>query len=349
MKITHITWGLKLGGLETMLVNIVNEQCKQHEVSLIIINNLYDEELIKQVSPKVKIYNLCRETCSRNIKPIVKLNYLLIKTKPSIIHSHAPKIGEILLPIFKNKLIYTIHDVGIPSRFFSYYKHFCAISKCVQNDVKKRINITPTLVYNGIKLSDFKQKQQCNTKKGQKQPFRIVQISRLMHEKKGQDILIKSVSKLINKGLNVEIDFIGEGESKDYLLQLITQLNLNEHIHLLGAKPYSYIKNHLCDYDLLVQPSIFEGFGLTVTEGIAAKIPVLVSANEGPLEIIEYGKYGYYFEKGNIDECTNKIEIIMQTDNTELLEKAYKHIQNNFNIEKTASNYIKVYKKIIEK
>lgn len=56
MKITHITWGLKLGGLETMLVNIVNEQCVQHQVSLIIVNNLYDEELVRKISPRVRIY-----------------------------------------------------------------------------------------------------------------------------------------------------------------------------------------------------------------------------------------------------------------------------------------------------
>lgn len=350
MKITHITWGLKLGGLETMLVNIVNEQCVQHQVSLIIVNNLYDEELVKKISPRVRIYKLYRKARSRDIRPIIKLNYLLIKTNPTIIHSHAPQIGEILLPIFKNKLVYTIHDVGIPSKYFSYYKHFCAISKCVQDDVKKRTKITSTLVYNGIKVSDFKQKQYSNTKRAQNQTFKIVQISRLLHKKKGQDILIKAVSKLIyDKGLNIEIDLIGEGESKDYLLNLINQLNLNKQVHLLGAKPYSYIKNHLYNYDLLVQPSIFEGFGLTVAEGIAAKIPVLVSENEGPLEIIGNGRYGFYFKKGNVDDCADKIEEIMHTDIDELIETAYKHIQNNFNIEKTASNYIKVYKNIIEK
>ncbi len=38
-----------------------------------------------------------------------------------------------------------------------------------------------------------------------------------------------------------------------------------------------------------------------------AKIPVLVSNIEGPLEIIENGKYGFYFKSGDVEDLTHKI------------------------------------------
>ena len=46
MKIAHIFWGLGTGGIETMLVNIANEQARLgHEVHIIIINDLVNEPL----------------------------------------------------------------------------------------------------------------------------------------------------------------------------------------------------------------------------------------------------------------------------------------------------------------
>ena len=39
MKITHILWGLTLGGIESMVVNIVNHQSISHKVELIVVND----------------------------------------------------------------------------------------------------------------------------------------------------------------------------------------------------------------------------------------------------------------------------------------------------------------------
>ncbi|WP_147332253.1 glycosyltransferase [Bacteroides sp. OM05-12] len=45
MKIAHLIFGLGLGGIETMLVNIANEQIKYASVTIIIINDCINKEL----------------------------------------------------------------------------------------------------------------------------------------------------------------------------------------------------------------------------------------------------------------------------------------------------------------
>ena len=118
---------------------------------------------------------------------------------------------------------------------------------------------------------------------------RIVMVSKLNHEKKGQDLLIKAAVGL--KGL-VHVDLIGDGSSREYLQQLIQELYVEELISLLGTKSQPYITAHLADYDLFVQPSRWEGFGLTVAEAMAAKVPVLVSAGQGLAEVTCGDKFG---------------------------------------------------------
>ena len=99
---------------------------------------------------------------------------------------------------------------------------------------------------------------------------------------------------------------------------------------------------------MFVQPSIYEGFGLTVAEAMAAKIPVLVSENQGPLEIIDNGKYGYYFKNGDANDCADKIiNIIEQGVDKNLIEAAYNRVEENYSVTQTAINYINEYKKIV--
>ena len=108
------------------------------------------------------------------------------------------------------------------------------------------------------------------------------------------------------------------------------------------------IFEHLCEYDLFVQPSINEGFGLTVAEAMAAKVPVLVSENQGPLEIIDNGKYGFSFKNGDSDDCANKImDIIERGFDETMIEEGYKRVKTLFSIEQTASIYLQEYASII--
>ena len=96
----------------------------------------------------------------------------------------------------------------------------------------------------------------------------------------------------------------------------------------------------------MVQPSLYEGFGLTVVEAMAAKIPVLVSNIEGPMEIVKKGKFGYFFENGNVIDCANGIDKILDLSNAindKMLDSAYLHAKHNFDIKTTAKIYLKKY------
>ncbi|MDA8155868.1 MAG: glycosyltransferase [Actinomycetota bacterium] len=60
-------------------------------------------------------------------------------------------------------------------------------------------------------------------------------------------------------------------------LILAARLDAEEFRSFLGPMNRARIYENLCNYDLLVHPSRYEGFGLTVLEGIAAGLPALAS------------------------------------------------------------------------
>lgn len=345
MKILHVIFSLNIGGAETMLVDIINEQSKTQIVELIIVNNLVSNELIGNINKEVIIHHINRKPGSRNPFSILKFNYKVFKINPTVTHFHNHKGINLLKFISSAVTCLTIHDVNIPIINFYKYKKLFSISNAVQEDVLTRSGIKPLKVYNGVRFDRIESISDPRTI----EKFKIIQVSRLDHEKKGQHILMKAINILVEqKGItNIQLDFIGDGKSFEYLKNLAKELNLEKHINFLGNKTREFIYKELKNYHLLVQPSFFEGFGLTVVEGIAAKIPVLVADIDGPMEIIGNGKYGFYFKTGDANSCADKIYDIINNYQTERINskmnETYNYAKENFNIQKTAINYIKNY------
>lgn len=347
MKITHLIYSFTTGGSETLLVDIVNEQVNYAEVSIVIINKVYNDSLVSKIDKRVNVHFINRPEGSKNIFYILKINLLLLKNKADVLHCHNHNIAPLLVPTFRKKTVLTVHDVNITTIYFKQYQKLYANSKIVKKDIENRSCLNAVLVYNGI----CTEKLLVNANLKTNAIFKIVIVSRLQHEKKGQHLAIEALSILKQKGItNVQLDFIGEGESEAFLKELVVKDKLENSINFLGLKNRDYIYSHLRDYDLLIQPSLFEGFGLTVAEGMAAKVPVLVSDVDGPMEIIENGKYGYFFQSGNSNDLANKIiEIITYKDSESLIqktEKAYNRVLKEFDIKNTAKNYLQNYIKI---
>lgn len=344
MIIIHVTFGFGLGGIETMLHNIANEQARLgNDVHIVVINNIINEELRDTLDSEVHFHCLGRKVGSKNPFFIAKLNYLLYQIRPNVIHLHYNSIAPyIVLPKMKSRIGVTQHDVchAENSKWLKSCKKIFAISNVVRQDILANMGLDSVVVLNGIKPEVIKTKENKSNDK-----FRIVQVSRLMHEKKGQHILIKAIALLVHKGYkNISLDLIGDGESMEYLKNLSEQIGVGANVNFLGAKDQTFVFEHLCEYDLFVQPSIYEGFGLTVAEGMAARIPVLVSENQGPLEIIDYGNYGYSFKNQDYEDCAAKIEMFLtQRNDKNIIEKAYQRVLSLYNVKNTARQYLDLY------
>lgn len=98
MRIVHITYGFGLGGIETMLHNIANEQVKLgHEIHIIVINDIVNDELKSTLASEIHFHCLKRKVGSKNPFFIVFLNHLLLGIHPDVIHLHYSSIARYIL------------------------------------------------------------------------------------------------------------------------------------------------------------------------------------------------------------------------------------------------------------
>ena len=138
------------------------------------------------------------------------------------------------------------------------------------------------------------------------QGVRILSVGRLSYQK-GFDIAAEISNELRNEGYSFRWYIIGRGEEEEHLNSLITKYQLQDCFCLLGAKdnPYPYFR----DCDLYVQPSRFEGYGLTVAEAKAFHKPVVCTDFAGAFEQITDGKNGFIVscEKETIKNAVKKL------------------------------------------
>ena len=224
-----------------------------------------------------------------------------------------------------------------------------AISNTVKDYTAKQGFPNVIVVENGIRVSDFQSRESLDSNNN---IFHIVQVGRIFTKQKGQEKVLEALEILIkNRAITCFIyHIIGEGPDEHYLKELVKKKNLDKYVIFEGLKSQDYLHQNLKNFDLFVQPSNYEGFGLTVAEAIAAKVPVLVSDIEGPMEIIANGKYGMHFKKGDVVDLADKLETILKGGyDYSMIDSAYEYVKEHYDVSVTARKYIEEYKKVISK
>lgn len=347
LHIVHLVWRLGVGGLEEMLVDIANEQSRRARVWIIVINNPVDPTVVARVLPSVTLFFLHRKEGSRAIGAILHLNWLLRRIRPDIVHAHHWNHGKLLLNA-PGQPVLTVHTTREARDFdpsIRRYRRVFAISRAVLDDIRAYWpDLQSLVVHNGVTCSDI-----LSERTRRDDVFRIVQVARLEHHHKGQDILLRALARVRRdpEASHIRLDLIGTGESRGYLETLARDLGLEGIVSFRGTVQRTRLYQELCEYDLLVQPSRWEGFGLVVVEGMAAGVPVLVSDTEGPSEIVDRGRFGFLFRPEDDADCARQILRIHKMRGmaalAQLILTARARATEKFDVTVTAGEYLRHY------
>lgn len=147
------------------------------------------------------------------------------------------------------------------------------------------------------------------------------------HKQKGVDRLIKAFAKL--KGY-YNLFLIGDGELKQELYDLAKKLSCFNDIKWLGIKSNPYADIKACD--LLVMPSLYEGYPTLSLESLISGTPVLATNVAGIKEQIVKEEYGWIVDN-NDDSIYNLLDEIK--DSKHILVQKKKYLEN-YNYDNTS-------------
>ena len=123
----------------------------------------------------------------------------------------------------------------------------------------------------------------------------------------------------------------GDGELRPQIERQITELNLQEVVHLPGFLQQSQMLPYFAHAGCFVHASTREQWGLVVNEAMAAGLPVLVSNRCGCFEdLIIEGINGFGFDPQNCQQLTDLMLTVSHYnfDRPKMGQAALNHIQN---------------------
>lgn len=117
----------------------------------------------------------------------------------------------------------------------------------------------------------------------------LVVVARLT-EQKGHRYLIEALPALLAEWPALCCLFVGAGDSREPLQRLAQQVGVRERCRFVGAT--ETVADFYAAADVVVLPSLSEGFPFVALEALAMAKPLIATAVNGVPEIVEHGRTG---------------------------------------------------------
>jgi colanic acid/amylovoran biosynthesis glycosyltransferase len=138
----------------------------------------------------------------------------------------------------------------------------------------------------------------------------IVSVGRL-HPAKGQIILLRAFRELLDRGLQVRLSIVGDGDGRTSLEEFIATKDMAASVTLHGALSHPSTRELLGTADLFVLPSFAEGVPVALMEAMSMRIACVSTYVAGIPELIEPGKQGLLIPPSSQQELTEAMACLL--------------------------------------
>ncbi len=179
-------------------------------------------------------------------------------------------------------------------------------------------------------------------------PLKLGVLARLI-PLKNVEAVIEATAQLADRGVEVQAEIAGSGPSESSLRTLAARLGVTARVSFLGW--HADVARLLASWDLLVIPSLEEGFGLSALEAMAAARPVVASRVGGLGELVVDGVTGRLLPPGDTDALVACLAELAG-DRPRLARmgvEGWKRAQTHFSSEQMARRTAALYDQLLDR
>lgn len=159
---------------------------------------------------------------------------------------------------------------------------------------------------------------------------------------KGHIYLIRAFASLKDRHVDAQLAIIGAGREEKNLLAEVDRLGLTGRVHLLGfrADALQYVRA----FDIWTMPSLAEGLGLALLEGMSGALPVIASNVPAMLPLIE-GAGGIAVPPADTSALSGALDTYLSLSDAQLREKgdqAYQYLVEHHEIFSFRQKYLRL-------
>jgi len=322
IKVVHLITSLEVGGAQHgLLLGLPRfDNDKYEHVVCSIMDRMQMASQFRMAGIKVISLNLNRKI---DIAVAIRLRRVLKQERPDVLHTyllHGNILGRIIGRL-----------VGVPAiigseRTIGQARLWGRIATRLTNPLTNAVEVNSEIggkaattdlgvpaekievVRSGLDLKAFSAstkradiRSELNVNDEQRL---IVYVGRL-RPVKGVEYGIKAFAKALEQNPNMHFALAGEGEQRTYLQTLTSELGIDDNVSFLGVR--NDLPDLLSAADIVLLPSLNEGFPRTAIEAMAAGKPVIATRVGGSPEAIADGKTGILVPSKDIDAMSSAL------------------------------------------
>ena len=321
-----------VGGMTVSLNNIITSKLKdEYDLYVLDVTGCKDRD---------KKAGLLRRACHQ-IRLIGELCRILIVKRPRIAHVqmagslyyYRRGLDILICKLFGAKIIFHLRSC----RIIEFYNNSSALGKRVIRSIMgtcdkiialssywhdylstltdpKKISIVP----NGVKLSEFRMKEDRRDELGFSKDQTIVIFMGPIGKRKGAFDLLDAVPSVLVNAPNTRFVFCGEGEFDGELETFkedINAKNLFSHVKCAGSVTGQEKYDYYLSSDIFVLPSYAENLPNSLLEAMASGLPVVVSDVGGIPELVKDGFNGFLVKAGDVNAIAKNVTDLAKDGN----------------------------------
>lgn len=300
------------------------------------------------------------------IRSTVQLCKLFKRMKPDVIHSHlfddslASMIAGKLVGI--KKRIVTKGDTGF---HYNYKRQWVIFDKIINLLATRIVSISSesqkfiiekekanankvVLIHHGLPLikTTLQIEEIKNKFIGQwnlKNKIVIGTISRFI-DWKGYRNIVNAAEVIVRKHPNAIFLFVGEGEKKKEIIEIVTSKKLSQNIVFSDWINPDYIPSLFGVMNIFLHAAKYEPFGLVIAEAMLNGVPVVATKTGAALDAIDHLETGYLCDYDSINDIQEGLEfMILDMKNPKIGENGKIKAEKLFAIEVMYENHLKIY------
>ena len=241
---------------------------------------------------------------------------------------------------------------GFTERFVDY---FLVVSAVLEQAMIKGHGIPPEKVikiYNGIETDHYRPEDLEAPRRRIREAFSLADrelvigtVGRLVWQKGFNDFL-QSVPALLKDIPQARFILVGDGPLRQDLEEQAKTLGIRDRLILTGHR--RDIRDMMAAMDIVVIPSLLEGFPMVTLEAMAMERPIVATAIDGITEQISDGEDGLLVPARNPEALAQAIRrLAVDPPYARSLGcRARKRVLADFSVQKMIAETIKVYKRL---
>ncbi len=325
MRITHVVENLNRGGLERVVIDLVEQQQTLGHACQIVC--LFEPG---QLAPEIERLGVplvsCHKRYGLDFAAVRRMRAAVRHHHPDVLHTHNAMahyyavLATAFLPLRRINTRHGMANYPFSRKRELFYRLAMAFSdmaavvcdKARENFLRYRIipAAKAITVYNGIPVGRFQPRspearKQLLAETGWADNSVLLGIVARLNPPKDHKMLLRAMALVRQGAPPARLVVVGNGPLRAELESLSLELGLQDAVRFLGDR--SDVQALLPGLDIFVLSSVTEGYSISLLEACAAALPIVATDVGGNREIVRDGTNGFLVPARSPEEFSDAV------------------------------------------